>query len=300
MTDLELEAQYFKDSLFALGKDIAVRIEGKQHDELFWSTIFQIALPLSKPEFYPQCFEYPSSGTTGKDCVLLLEAYVDKELVLCVDSDYDYLLQRAILDKPFIFHTYVYSIENYWCYAHGLPNIVKKVMNTEGVDFDFANFFDSYSNIIYPYLLCSLFSTAEKDNFLNSNQLGDNIGFFLNANLANFEFKLKQKYDVLYSRYASNPKFKALRNRLNYLGLTEKEAYLFVRGHDVFDRVAKPLMKSLVTAHFATLTTNAEKIAYEQQIKAHPYNEVAQKNTSMSDSIFYQRIIQDIQAVFSN
>ena len=47
MTDLE--AQYFKDSLFALGKDIAVRIEGKQHDEFFWSTVFPIALPSSKP-----------------------------------------------------------------------------------------------------------------------------------------------------------------------------------------------------------------------------------------------------------
>ena len=298
MTDLELEAQYFKDSLFALGKDVAVRIEGKLHDEFFWSTVFQIALPSSKPEFYPQCFTHPSAGTTGKDCVLLLKDYADKELVLCVNSDYEYLLERPILNNPFIFHTYLYSIENYWCYAQGLAEIVKKVMNTEGVDFDFANFFDTYSTIIYPYLLCSLFSTKEKDNLLNRNQLGDNIGHLLINDWAALDNKLAQKYGVLYATYLQYVDFEPFKNRLTDLGLAEKQAYLFVRGHDVFDRVALPLMKDITKAHFSTLATNEEKRVYDNQIKIHPYPVVAQLNPQMSASPFYQRILKDIRAAF--
>lgn len=300
MTDLELEAQYFKDSLFALSKDIAVRIEGKQHDELFWSMVFQIALPQSKLEFYPQCFSYPSSGTTGKDCVLLLKDYADKELVLCVDSDYDYLLERAVLINPFIFQTYVYSIENYWCYAQGLAEIVKKVMDTEGVDFDFIHFFDTYSSIIYPYLLCSLFSTKQKDNQLNSNELGDNIGVLLINSWASFEEKLRHQYGVQYDTYTQNTNFEPFKNRLIDLGFTKKQAYLFVRGHDVLDRVTLPLMKAITKARFAILTTNKEKQAYEKQIKAHPYPKTIQNNPKMTTSPFYQRIVEDIRFAFQN
>ena len=41
------------------------------------------------------------------------------DMIACVDADYDYLLQKAthqsrrVLDSPYVFHTYVYAIENY-------------------------------------------------------------------------------------------------------------------------------------------------------------------------------------------
>ena len=44
MNALELEAQYFKDSVFQLGKNVGVRIEAKS-DEPFWAFVFKTALP---------------------------------------------------------------------------------------------------------------------------------------------------------------------------------------------------------------------------------------------------------------
>lgn len=50
---------------------------------------------------------------------------VGKDMIACVDADYDYLMQgasansRQLLESPYIFHTYVYSIESYQCYAPG-------------------------------------------------------------------------------------------------------------------------------------------------------------------------------------
>ena len=297
---LELEAQYFKDSIFQLGKDVAVRIEGKKHDEKFWSTVFQIALPNLKIEFYPQCQQYPSYGTTGRHCVLLLKDYADKELVLCVDSDSEYLLEMPILDNPFVFHTYVDSIENFWCYPKGFPEMVEKVMGTEGVTFDFTHFFETYSTIIYPYLLCSLFSTKQRDDLLKRAILGDNAGFLLKTDWTTFEEKLKLQYESLYNQYQLNASFEPFVTRLIHLGLTEKEAYLFVRGHDILDRVALPLIKSVVKSRFATLATSEEKIAYERQLKTHRYDDIFQNNPKMHNCAFYQRIVQDIQMAFQN
>jgi hypothetical protein len=49
-----------------------------------------------------------------------------KNMIACVDSDYDYLLQgatstsRNMIENPYILHTYTYAIENYQCYAESL------------------------------------------------------------------------------------------------------------------------------------------------------------------------------------
>lgn len=51
---------------------------------------------------------------------------VGRDMIACVDADYDYILQgatemsRQMLENPYIFHTYAYAIENFQCYAKGL------------------------------------------------------------------------------------------------------------------------------------------------------------------------------------
>ena len=54
--------------MFQLGKNVGVRIEAKS-DEPFWAFVFKTALPHLKPEFYPQCYQFPSPNTTDKKCV---------------------------------------------------------------------------------------------------------------------------------------------------------------------------------------------------------------------------------------
>jgi hypothetical protein len=304
---LALEAQYFKDSLFQLGKDVGVRVENPNDIE-FWDFTFRKALPNSRLEFFPQCYEHPSSGTMGKDCVLLLKDYADKELVLCVDSDYDYLLEKGF-QNPFIFQTHVYALENYWSYAEGLKSILEKATNTEGCDFDFVAYFKSYSAVIYEILVYSLYSEKINDGQLTRKNYGKEIGFntikilpveeslaALNKHLNNFIASLNVDYQ-------SKTDFKSFKNRLSELGLTQDNAYLFIPCHDLFGRVTIPLMKRIgkqILKEKYTLSDDegdnknaafARLDNLENDLKAH--------NKAFQTHPLYERIVANIQAAFN-
>ncbi|MEY3442821.1 MAG: hypothetical protein RLZZ519_1102 [Bacteroidota bacterium] len=77
---------------------------------------------------------------TGKLQVLALHQNAGPNLILCVDSDLDDLLDgsteqsKTILGSPFIFQTYTYSIENYFCYAPSLHQLcVQATLNDRKV-----------------------------------------------------------------------------------------------------------------------------------------------------------------------
>lgn len=87
---------------------------------------------------------------------------VGRDMIACVDADYDYLMQGAsanshqLLESPYIFHTYVYSIESYQCYAPGLHDIcVMATLNDHHV-FDFERYLSEYSRAIYPLFVWNI------------------------------------------------------------------------------------------------------------------------------------------------
>ena len=313
MTDLELkavlalEAQYFKDSLFQLGKDIGVRVENPNDIE-FWDFTFRKALPNSRLEFFPQCYEHPSSGTMGKDCVLLLKDHADKELVLCIDSDYDYLLEHDFRN-PFIFQTYVYALENYWSYAEGLKNILEKATNTEGCNFDFVAYFKSYSEVIYQVLICSLYSEKINDEQLTRKNYGKEIGFNtikilpVETGLAALSEYIVNFIASLNIDYQGRTDFNAFKNRLSALGLTKDNAYLFISCHDLFDRVTLPLMKRIGKQ---ILKEKYEQLDDTGDIKNAAFarlnnlgNDLKRHNKAFQTHPLFERIISDIKTVFN-
>lgn len=72
-----------------------------------------------------------SSLAKGKKTVLMnqLGNQLGENMIACVDSDYDYLLQgrtqtsRYIINCSYVLQTYAYAIENYHCYAEGLHEV---------------------------------------------------------------------------------------------------------------------------------------------------------------------------------
>jgi len=103
-------------------KTIMVYIENED-DIPFWRGVFDRYAPHLHFEI-----SFPSYHLArGKEEVLKIQA--GEYLLLCVDSDYDYLLQDAtevskrINHDPYIFQTYTYSIENYKCYAESLKEV---------------------------------------------------------------------------------------------------------------------------------------------------------------------------------
>jgi hypothetical protein len=172
MTNLELEAQYFKNSLPFLGKDLALRVEGKE-DVVFWQAIFQEALPNVRVEIFHFANEFPSANAMGKEAILPLRAYADNKLCVCIDSDYDFLLGKNYNDySPFVFQTYTYSIENYYAVASRLPNVIQKTANTSKLsNIDFEKLFRSYAAMIFEGFVYSILAekqqelTFERHNF---------------------------------------------------------------------------------------------------------------------------------------
>jgi hypothetical protein len=307
MTDLELEAQYFKDSLLPLERDIAVRIESK-NDIDFWNFTFKNALPSLRPEFYPQS---SLSGTKGKSCVMLLKEFADKELVLCVDSDYDYLLQSIDFQYPFVFQTHTYSVENYWSFADGLKNVVENTTYTEGSsDFDFNAFFKNFSEIIYDWLVYSLYSEKINDGQLTPKKCGESIGFNKDLSIKEALKELKTHLNQLgksFKFYQNQAEFKALKKQFTTLGLTKNNSYLFVRGHDLFDRVTLPLVKKIgeeiTNAKFESLKKAGDTEGlknYADFLKRNTYDSyLKHHNKSFQDHFLFQKIVSDIQKSFN-
>ena len=107
---LSEDVQRMKTEVILLRLDKVVLVEGAT-DKLFWAELLDTAIR-EKYEIFPSV-NHPTYDTTGKSA--LLKHYVqfaNVDFTLCLDSDYDYLLEKPILTLPFVFQTYVYSIEN--------------------------------------------------------------------------------------------------------------------------------------------------------------------------------------------
>lgn len=96
----------------------------------------------------------------GKKSVLMNElgSQLGQNMIACVDSDYDYLLQgathtsRYIINNKYVFHTYAYAIENYQCYSGALHEVCVMATLNDHPLVDFVAFMKMYSQIAYPLL----------------------------------------------------------------------------------------------------------------------------------------------------
>ena len=140
---------------------VQVFVEGYE-DVAFWRSIFDhfqndyLRFEISVPnrEDLPK----------GKKVLLSMIPRSGEELLLCVDSDFDYLFEdrtetsREVNGAQFMFHTYTYATENYLCYAPSLHNVCVKATKNDSHIFDFVQFMADYSRTIYPVFLWYAYS----------------------------------------------------------------------------------------------------------------------------------------------
>ena len=92
-----------------------------------------------------------------------------KNMIACVDSDYDYLLQgttstsRQIIGNRYILHTYAYAIDNFRCYSDSLKQVcVLSTLNDKEV-IDFNAFMKLYSRICFPLFAWNILLYRKQD-----------------------------------------------------------------------------------------------------------------------------------------
>lgn len=226
-------------------------------DVFFWRTV------LSRFETGERYFEVllPSAKTLerGKKSAIMrvLEERVGRDMIACVDADYDYLMQQAteasrkMIGNPYVFHTFAYSIENLQCYAPSLHEVCVAVTLNDHRLIDIAEFMRQYSTAVFPLFVWSIWhyrnSIYNEFSITDFNHVIDMGRFNLRnpyATIANVRRKVGKRIAMLQRRHPeAKESYLRLKSELiRVLGVTPGETYLYIQGHHLFDKVVMPVM----------------------------------------------------------
>ena len=225
-------------------------------DVFFWRTV--LARFENEKRYFEVMLPTREKLERGKKSALMnvIGENVGPDMIACVDADYDYLLQgssptsKKILESPYVFHTIVYAIENYQCYAESLNTVAVMVTLNDHRIFDFVTFMRGYSEAIFPLFVWSvmLYRSGEHSRFSISdfNTTIDLGGFSLQNPeecIEHLRGKCIRKVRWLQQRFPGRKqKYLDPRDDLKRLGVTPQETYLYIQGHHLFDAVVAPVM----------------------------------------------------------
>lgn len=242
-----------------------------------------------------------------------------KSMIACVDADLDYLMQghtpysSEMLNNPYIFHTYVYAIENYKCYAPSIHDaIVSSTLNDRTL-FDFENYFKAYSQIVYELLVWVVWLYRQQrygelplNSFLNI-VLMRGLNIFSPERAMNaLRSSVQRKVSSLQRNFPSaRVEIEQLKDELATLGCTRDNCYLFVQGHHIMDNVCMAAVEPVCTIlrrerekeikHLAG--KNHQQMENELASYQHsqiPISESLRRNTNFHSCPLYQRLRADI------
>lgn len=288
-------------------------------DVAFWRAV------LSDYEDDTRYFEVmlPSrtSLTKGKKTVLMndLGSKLGQNMIACVDSDYDYLLQgatqtsRYILQSKYVFHTYVYAIENYQCYAESLHEVCVLATLNDHALIDFSAFMRLYSQIAYPLFIWSVWF-YRKHNLKEFSLLDfcsyvrlDQISIYTPERaLENMERRVRRKLKELKSHHPKSlEEIEQLKAEFTGLGVTPDTTYLFIQGHHIMDGVVMKLLTPVCNALRRERETEIKQLAahdtqYQNELASYqrrqlPVEVVLGKHTGYKASPLYKRLDADIR-----
>ena len=236
---------------------VHVFVEGYE-DVAFWRCIFD--------NFTNPYLRFEISVPTREDLpkgkkVLLNNAHKANEtLLMCMDSDFDYLLSdddaqsRMIAEHPYLFHTYAYATENYLCYAPSLHNVCVKATKNDTRIFSFETFLADYSRTIHPLFLWYVYSAsrhtetvfpladfkaAVRLNYLDIPNNGRNTIEWLSRQVARREQTLREQHPEM---AADMERFDLY---LRSKGVEPELTYLFMHGHTLMDNVVMIILNDV-------------------------------------------------------
>ena len=297
-----INSQYFEAANSLTSKKARRRIVAyvESYDDIyFWRTV------LSDFENDKRYFEVmlPSKMnlTRGKKSVLMnfLEGEpLGKDMIACVDADYDYLLQRCtaqsrrVLDSPYVFHTYVYAIENYQCYAPSLHNVCVSVTLNDHRIFDFREYFREFSEALFPLFVWSimLYRNGQYSKFTISdfNRIADPGGFNVQnpaPSLANVKRKVHTKINDLQRQFPdAKEEYLKTKDSIKALGVTAQTTYLYIQGHHLFDTVVSPMLSKICNL-------------LRQECQNEIYHATAHRTQKRNEMTCYENSLQDIKVM---
>ena len=288
-------------------------------DVSFWRSI------LSEYEDSTRYFEImlPSRDTLtkGKKAALMnrLGKQLGENMIACVDSDYDYLLQgrtqtsQYMISSPYVMQTYAYAIENYLCYADGLHEIcVMATLNDHSL-IDFPEFMRQYSIITYPLFAWSVW--FYRHNNLSEFSLTDFCSYIkiekvnllhLESCLHSLANRVKRKINELQKKHpkALNEIEKLKESEFPHLGVYPENTYMFIQGHHIMNNVVKKVLQPVCSALRKEMEEQIRSLALhnvqmQNELSAYERSQmsvdkVIMKSTTYKSSPLYKKIRNDI------
>ena len=298
-------------------KRVKIFVEGYE-DVAFWRGIFDhFTNPYLRFEIsVPTRKDLPK----GKKVLLSMAEQANEELLLCMDSDFDYLfddedeVSRQIVESPFMFHTYTYATENYLCYAPSLHNVCVKAVKNDMHIFDFEKFMADYSSTIYPLFLWYAYSASRKtENVLPLVDFKSavRIGYLdIEENGANTIAWLKRNVDrKVETLEADNPdmasEIPAFAERIRKKGVEPELTYLFMHGHTLMDNVVLTVLSGVCEklrqiSLSKIICSSKEGVALKNEMSNYTNSlrsirDVLLDNENYTSSPLYKRLKADIQ-----
>lgn len=268
----KLNSDGFEKKNLLDGKErVTVYVENEA-DVPFWKHIFNksglktMVTPASKED----------NLSRGKTVVLNFADRAGKFLLLCVDSDYDYLLQnttktsRLINENNYIFQTYTHSIENHKCFADSLEMIMTEATLQDTTDiFDYERFIEDYSAIVYDLFVQFFYlereyqiAEAQHQQAYKQNNNTQNTIIHIFPQTEFNKVVSFTKIDIFESgrqaledltkrveeKKATLPTIKNLqevKQALEVLGVKPKNVYCFINGHTIQNNVVEMFLKPI-------------------------------------------------------
>lgn len=273
-------------------------------DIYFWRTV------LSPFEDDTRYFEVmlPSKVnlTRGKKSVLMnfleekgdTEDPLGRDMIACVDADYDYLKQgvteqsKKVIESPYVFHTYVYAIENYQCYAPSLHDVCVSVTLNDHRIFDFRDYFREFSEALFPLFVWSIMlyrnGNYSRFSITDFNRIADPGGFSVQhpeVSLQNVRRKVNSKVRDLQRQFPeAKDEYLATKEDVKRLGVTPQTTYLYVQGHHLFDTVVAPILSKVCNL-------------LRQERQNEIYHAQAHKTQKRNEMSCYENSLQDVKVM---
>ena len=253
---------------------------------------------------------------------ILGKAY-GRNMIACVDSDYDYLLQgatstsRQMLGNRYILHTYAYSIENFRCYADSLKQVCVLCTQNDSNVIDFKEFFKLYSRICYPLFVWNILLYRRHDTRsmsmlrfceivrITSFTIGkpayslQQLGTRVNHNIQLLEKQFPELIDEQ----------KKLSKEFETLGIHPDETYFYIQGHHIMNSVVLRVLQPVCRLLRNRREEEIERYAYHRQqynnelaSYRHSQCDVAMmlsKNTDYKNATPYLRLKEDSEKLLN-
>lgn len=245
----EYWANYYANAAIEYEFTAYVHVEAFD-DAVFWEKTFTHFVPDKKFNFIWTSNTTSGKETTGSAQCLKYKDYLSNRFFICIDSDYRYLLQNEGINvSNFIFQTYTYSIENHLCYAAKLNVITEQCIGFANTVIDFEAFLLAYSHAVYDAFIWHLYflkqgdiGTFSKEEFNRILSLNGMQRFNVNNNGEAIINELQTRCTTKTAQLKLSFPEVDLQTEKAYfseLGLNQENAYLYVRGHNLYDLIVK-------------------------------------------------------------